>query len=121
MNPLTLFLFSFLAVAFALILIQKDLTGWQKFSLILNPALLALCVLVLIAKSQSDTAYAADLAPVVNVSAELLDQPGTPVAGKAAERIRQFLQNKENDNWKELAADLQKIAEEAKKTEKSTK
>ena len=42
MNPLMLFLFCFLAISFALILVQKDLTKWQKFSLVANPALLAL-------------------------------------------------------------------------------
>lgn len=112
MNPLLLFLFCFLAISFSLILIQKDLTKWQKFSLILNPALLSLCIMVLIAKSQSDQAYAADVAPVVNTSADLLQEPGTEKAKKAAERIRAFVEDSTDENWQKLSEDLKKISQE---------
>lgn len=112
MNPLILFLFCFLAISFALILVQKDLTKWQKFSLILNPALLSLCVLVLIAKSQSDRFYAADIAPIVNTSADLLQEPGSEKAQKAAERIRTFANDPEEKNWQMLSNDLKKLSQE---------
>ena len=86
MNPLMLFLFCFLAISFALILVQKDLTKWQKFSLVANPALLALCVVLLLEKSRNDREYAADIAPVVNISADLLANPGSAEALKAADQ-----------------------------------
>lgn len=118
MNSLMLFLFCFLAVAFSLILIQKDLTKWQKFSLVLNPAVLALCIMVLITKSKNDTDYAADVAPVANATAELLQTPGTPTAKKAAERIRLFSADPADQNWKKLAEDLKNLAIEQKKSQK---
>lgn len=115
MNPLLLFLFCFLGISFSLILIQKDLTKWQKFSLILNPALLSLCILVLISRMQSDRSFAADVAPVVNTSIDLLQEPGTPEAREAAERIRKFAEDPADKNWQNLNSDLQKIVEKSKK------
>ena len=111
MNPLLLFLFCFLAISFSLILIQKDLSKWQKFSLVMNPALLALCILILISKSQSDRNFAADVAPVVNTSIDLLAEPGSPEALEAAERIRAFVDDPADKNWQNLNSDLQKIVE----------
>lgn len=115
MNPLLLFLFCFLAISFSLILIQKDLSKWQKFSLVMNPALLALCILILISKSQSDRNFAADVAPVVNTSIDLLAEPGTTEAREAAERIRAFVDDPADKNWQNLNSDLQKIVEKSKK------
>lgn len=115
MNPLLLFLFCFLAISFSLILIQKDLSKWQKFSLVMNPALLALCILILISKSQSDRNFAADIAPVVNTSIDLLQEPGSPEALEAAERIRAFVDDPADKNWQNLNSDLQKIVEKSKK------
>lgn len=115
MNPLLLFLFCFLAISFSLILIQKDLSKWQKFSLVMNPALLALCILILISKSQSDRNFAADVAPVVNTSIDLLQEPGTTEALEAAERIRAFVDDPADKNWQNLNSDLQKIVEKSKK------
>lgn len=115
MNPLLLFLFCFLAISFSLILIQKDLSKWQKFSLVMNPALLALCILILISKSQSDRNFAADVAPVVNTSIDLLQEPGTTEAREAAERIRAFVDDPADKNWQNLNSDLQKIVEKSKK------
>ena len=115
MNPLLLFLFCFLAISFSLILVQRDLSKWQKFSLVLNPALLALCVLILISKSQIDQKFAADVAPVVNVSIDLLEQPGSPEALEATKRIRTFVDDPADKNWQDLNSDLQKIAEKVKK------
>lgn len=119
MNPLMLFLFCFLAISFSLILIQKDLTKWQKFSLIANPALLALCILLLLEKSRNDREYAADIAPVINISIELLKTPGTPEAKKAAERLRSFSNDPADQNWKSLADDLKKLVPEQKNAEKN--
>lgn len=115
MNPLLLFLFCFLAISFSLILIQKDLSKWQKFSLVMNPALLALCILILISKSQSDRNFAADVAPVVNTSIDLLQEPGTTEALEAAERLRAFVDDPADKNWQNLNSDLQKIVEKLKK------
>lgn len=115
MNPLLLFLFCFLAISFSLILIQKDLSKWQKFSLVMNPALLALCILILLSKSQSDRNFAADVAPVVNTSIDLLQEPGTTEAREAAERIRAFVDDPADKNWQNLNSDLQKIVEKSKK------
>ncbi len=115
MNPLLLFLFCFLAVSFSLILIRKDFSKWQKFSLILNPALLALCVLILISKSQLDRNFAADIAPLVNTAIDLLEKPGSPEALEGAKRIRTFIDQAEDKDWVKLNSDLQKIAEKTKK------
>ncbi|MBQ7400715.1 MAG: hypothetical protein IJW07_01610 [Lentisphaeria bacterium] len=115
MNPLLLFLFCFLAISFSLILVQRDLSKWQKFSLVLNPALLALCVLILISKSQIDQKFAADVAPVVNTSIDLLAEPGSPEALEAAKRIRAFVDDPADKNWQNLNSDLQKIVEKSKK------
>ena len=109
MNPLLLFLFCFLAISFSLILVQRDLSKWQKFSLVLNPALLALCVLILISKSQIDQKFTADVAPVVNTSIDLLAEPGSPEALEAAKRIRAFVDDPADKNWQNLNSDLQKI------------
>ena len=119
MNPLMLFLFCFLAVSFALILVQKDLTKWQKFSLVANPALLALCVVLLLEKSRNDREYAADIAPVVNISADLLANPGSAEALKAADRIRIFTNDSTDQNWKKLGDDLKKLIPAPKNSEKN--
>lgn len=119
MNPLLLFLFCFLAVSFYLILIQQELTKWQKFSLVLNPALLALVVLFCMEKTANDRAFAADVAPIVNVSADLLQEPGSENAKKAARRIREFINNPDDKNWKKLSDDLKKLVQEEKTPEKS--
>lgn len=115
MNALFLFLFCFLGISFSLILIQRDLTKWQKFSLVLNPALLALCILILVSRSQSDRNFAADVAPVVNTSIDLLAKPGSPEALEAAKRIRAFVDDPADKNWQNLNSDLQKIVEKSKK------
>lgn len=115
MNALFLFLFCFLGISFSLILIQRDLTKWQKFSLVLNPALLALCILILVSRSQSDRNFAADVAPVVNTSIDLLAEPGSPEALEAAKRIRAFVDDPADKNWQNLNSDLQKIVEKSKK------
>ena len=47
MNPFYLLLFSFLAVSFSLILIQKEMRIWEKFCLLINPALLVLVLVYL--------------------------------------------------------------------------
>ena len=115
MNALFLFLFCSLGISFSLILIQRDLTKWQKFSLVLNPALLALCILILVSRSQSDRNFAADVAPVVNTSIDLLAKPGSPEALEAAKRIRAFVDDPADKNWQNLNSDLQKIVEKSKK------
>ena len=119
MNPLMLFLFCFLAISFSLILVQKDLTKWQKLSLIANPALLALCVLLLMEKSKNDREYAADIAPVITVSVDLLKNPGSPEAKKAAEQLRSFSNDPADQNWKKLADELKKLVPEEKNDEKN--
>lgn len=115
MNALFLFLFCFLGISFSLLLIQRDLTKWQKFSLVLNPALLALCILILVSRSQSDRNFAADVAPVVNTSIDLLAEPGSPEALEAAKRIRAFVDDPADKNWQNLNSDLQKIVKKSKK------
>ena len=109
MNPLMLFLF----------LVQKDLTKWQKFSLVANPALLALCVVLLLEKRRNDREYAADIAPVVNISADLLANPGSAEALKAADRIRIFTNDSTDQNWKKLGDDLKKLIPAPKNSEKN--
>lgn len=112
-----LLLFSFLAVSFSLILIQKDMRFWEKFCLLINPALLVLVVVMLMSISLEKRACASDIAPVINVVAEITEHPESPAAKKAAEVLKKFSSAEpEKDDWKNLADELKGNPE--KKTEK---
>ena len=112
MSPIHLFLLVFLVICFSLVLIQRDLTRWQKISLLANPALLAVIISVLMTKTMDDSRCAADLAPVTNAVGELLaGGPDASSAGKtAAARLRKFIREKETD-WNRLSEDLREILE----------
>lgn len=121
MNPLMLFLFSFLAICFALVLIQRDLTRWQKFSLIINPALMSLIILLLIAKMNDDVQCTEELVPLAKATSALLALPAEQYGAErkaAAARIRQFTTDENMQKWQILAVDLEKITEKVQKIEK---
>ncbi len=106
MNPVHLFIFMFLTVCFFLIFVQRDLTVWQKISLLINPALLAVCILILVAKTNDETKCAAELAPAAEAAAQILTSGNTVAKKSAAARIRTFA---DDGNWQTLGADLEKI------------
>lgn len=120
MNPMMLFLLTFLAVCFFLILVQKDFSKWQKFSLCLNPALLALIILVLMAKTSDDVNCAADLASTVNPVSAILRSPDENLRKSAAERIRAFCKDApQTADWRKFSADLISLMPEKKQTGKT--
>ena len=70
-------------------------------------------------KTKHDREYAADIAPVINVSVDLLKNPGSPEAKKAAEQLRSFSNDPADQNWKKLADELKKLVPEEKNDEKN--
>jgi len=109
MSSLHLFLLAFLIICFTLVIIQQDLKLWQKLSLLANPALLALIITVLSAKTSDDNLCAADLVPVVNTVSKLLSDKTEPQNAKAvAARLRKFVGDHETD-WKKLNEDLKSL------------
>lgn len=110
MNPFFLLLFCFLAVSFALILVQKDMRFWEKFCLLINPALLVLVLVMLMTKTLEERASTAAVIPVVNTVSEITKQPGMPGAAEAADALEQFDAGEQKDaDWKKLAEDLKEI------------
>ena len=90
MNPFYLLLFSFLAVSFSLILIQKEMRIWEKFCLLINPALLVLVLVMLMTKTLEERAGAQTLAHTVDVVAQITQQPGLPGAKETADTLERF-------------------------------
>ncbi len=111
------FLAAFLAVCFFLILIQRDLSYLQKSSLLLNPALVALILLIYTKEVENDARSAADIVPVMNECVRLLHKCGSPEAKKAASVIdvhtEEAKSNKTRINWQKLASELKSIREPA--------
>ncbi len=106
MNQLHLFIFAFLAVCFFLVLIQRDLTLGQRISLLINPALLSLCILVLMSKTADEQKCAAEIAPPAEAVSHILSGDNAAAKKAAAARIRQFIGD---GNWQTLGEDLEKI------------
>ncbi len=110
MNPVHLFMLTFLAVCFFLVLIQRNLTFWQRLSLLVNPALLAACILIFFSKTADDRRCAADLYPVAEQLVPLLASgENQPERSAAAAAIRKFIT--ENGSWQELSSALKNIRE----------
>lgn len=110
MNPFYLLLFSFLAVSFSLILIQKDMRIWEKFCLLINPALLVLVLVMLMTKTLEERAGAQTLAHTVDVVAQITQQPGLPGAKETADTLERFSALPQKDvDWNALIGELRKI------------
>ena len=56
---------------------------------------------------------------MINVSVDLLKNPGSPEAKKAAEQLRSFSNDPADQNWKKLADELKKLVPEEKNDEKN--
>lgn len=110
MNPLTLFLLIFLAACFFMILVRRNLTGRQKFFLMLNPAVLVMILSVQISRAKEDRECAEALAPVAKSLSTLLLRGGAD-AQKGAALLRKFTAEKQEPDWKKLARELARLAD----------
>lgn len=117
MNPFFLLLFCFLAVSFSLILVQKEMRIWEKFCLLVNPALLVLVLVMLVTKTMEERAAASEMRAVVNEISAITAQKGLPGAKETADALGEFCSADQKDaDWKALDAKLKEIRE--KNTEK---
>lgn len=110
MNPLTIFLLIFLAFCFFMIIVQHDLSGRQKFFLMLNPAILVLILSIQLTCLHENQECATALAPAARAVSTLLHQGGSN-GKKAAEILRTFLAKEKNPDWEKLSESLSRIAE----------
>lgn len=110
MNPFYLLLFCFLAISFSLILIQRDMRIWEKFCLLINPALLVLALVMLVSRMTDERTSSIELVSVSNTVSEIVNQPGIPGAKETADVLEQFSTSGQNGTeWNELVEKLRKI------------
>lgn len=91
---LAVFFAVFLGVCFFLIFRQRDLTNWQKFSLLINPAIWVLLILIMFAKTGEERDGLSKIVPAAEAVTKTFSRSREGRAD-AARKIRQWLNTSE--------------------------